>query len=142
MPRLQELTIVACTSEGLLQLTLVDTSISSLQLICHFGVPYEGLDPAVRASWIDDTILLLRSAPRLERFSISAPSGLVAGLSEALANDPNLCIKLDTFIIRGPTKIELDARGHIPRDVEAKFEQLRRNVAASIDQRQLRRSKN
>ena len=80
MPRLQELTIVAWTSDGLLKLTLVDTSISSLQLTCNFKTPYEGLDPAIRVSWIDDTIRLLRSAPRLERFSISAPYGLVASL--------------------------------------------------------------
>ena len=142
MPCLQELTIVAWASIGLLQLTLVDTSISSLRLECNFATLYENLDPAIRVSWINDAILLLRSAPRLKRFSISAPSGLVAGLSEAFADDPSLCIELDTFIIDGPTEIELDVRGRILKKVDAKFEQLRSDVAASVDQRRLRRSKN
>ena len=115
MPRLQELTIVTYTTNGLLRLTLVDTSISSLQLTCEFMTPYEDLDQVIRVSWVDDATHLLRSAPRLKRFTISAPSSLVASLSEALAEDPNLCIELNTFIIDGPAVPELDAKRHIRR---------------------------
>ena len=140
MPLLQELTIVTYTTNGLLWLTFIDTSISSLQLICKFGTSCEDMNQAAWVSWVDDAIDLLRSAPRLKQFSISAPFGLIASLSEAFAEDPNLCMELNTFIIEGPT--EIDAKGRIPKKVEAKFDQLRSNVAASIDQRRLRQSKN
>ena len=138
MPRLQELTIVTYTPQGLLRLTLVDTSISSLQLTWIFLRPYEDLDQAARVAWVDDTIRLLRSSPRLERFSISAPFGFVASLSEAIAEDSNLCVELNTFIIDGPAGISLDAKGE---NVEAKFDMLRRNAAAFINQRRLQRLK-
>ena len=140
MPHLEELTIVTSIDNAPLRLTLVDTPISSLQLTCEF--PYEDIYEAVHVSWVDGVIRLLRSAPHLERFQISAPSFLVSGLSEALAEDPNLCIELNTFIIDGPTGIELDAKGYIAKNVEEIFEKSRSDVAASIDQRRLRRSKN
>jgi hypothetical protein len=142
MPRLQELTIVAYTGARLLRLTLVDTSISSLQLTYIYRDWYKELDEALLASWVDDTVRLLRSAPRLERLSICAPVGIVAGLSEALANDPNLCMELDSLIIDKAPENELDANGEVAKNAEASFEQLRSNVAASIYQRRLRRLKN
>ena len=139
MPRLQALTIVTYTFKGLSRLTLVDTSISSLQLTWMFPGSYEDLDQAARVGWVDDAIRLLRSAPRLERFSISAPFGFVAGLLEAIAEDPNLCVELNTFIIDGPAGISLVAKGE---NVEAKFDMLRRDAAAFINQRRLQRLKN
>jgi len=142
MPRLRELTIVTYTYNALLRLTLIDTPISSLHLTFGSLRQYEDVDQPIHISWVDGAIRLLRSAPRLERLQISAPSGLVASLSKALEEDPNLCTELNTFIINEPTGIELDAKGRIPENVEARFEQLRSAVAASIDQRRLRRSMN
>jgi len=139
MPRLQELTIVTYTRNALVR--LVDTPISVLRLTCRFRC--EDKNPAVNASWVESAIHLLRSAPCLERFEIFAPFDLVATLSEALAEDLDLCIELHSFIINGPMGTELEAEGHAQMNVEAeKLEQLRDYVAAFIDQRRLRRSKN
>jgi len=139
MPRLQELTIATNGSNALARLTLVDTPVSSLRLTCKWG-QFEDIDQVERASWVGGAIRLLRSTPRLERLEISAPFGLVASLSEAIAEDSNLCMELHTFIVDRPTGIELEAEGH-GKDVEANFEQLTSKISALIDQRRLCQSK-
>jgi len=135
MPRLQELTIITYGSNALMRLTLVDTPISSLRLTCIGGL-YEDIGQDEHASWVDGATRLLRSAPRLTRFEISAPSSLVASLSEALAADSNLCIELNTLIIDGPMGVELEAKERA-KDVNAKFEQLRSDVSAFMGRRRL-----
>ena len=140
MPRLQELTIVTYGSKALMRFTLVDTPISSLRLTCMGGL-YEDIGQYEHALWVDGATRLLRSAPRLKRFEISAPSSLVGSISEALAEDSNLCIELNTLIIDGPMGVELEAKERA-KDVKAKFEQLRSDVSAFMDQRRLCRSKN
>ncbi len=140
MPRLQELTLVTYGSNTLNRLTLVDTPVSSLRLTCKWG-QFEDIDQDVRASWVDGAICILRSTPRLEQLEISAPFGLVASLSEAIAEDSNLCMELHTFIIDRPAGIELEAEGH-GKDVETNFEQLRSKISALINQRRVYQSKN
>jgi len=103
MPRLQELTIVTYGSNALKCLTLVDTPVSSLRLT-RKERQFEDIDQVERASWVGGAIRLLRSTPRLERLEISAPFCLVASLSEAIAEDSNLCLELNTFIIDRPTR--------------------------------------
>jgi len=135
MPHLQQLTIVTYTRNELVR--LVDTPISVLRLTCKFQ--YEDMND----SWVQSAIRLLRSAPCLERFEIFAPSDIVATLSEALTEDLDLCTELHSFIINGPTGTELEAGGHAQMNVgAAELEQLRDYVAAFLDQRRLRRSKN
>lgn len=138
MPRLQELTIVTYNSDALMRLTLMATPISFLRLTCEL---YGDTDQAVRVSWVGSTIRLLRSTLRLQRFEISAPSDLIAGLLEAFAEDSNLCTELNAFIIHGPTGIESEANGYAQKKVEARFEQLRNNVSAFMDQRRFHWSK-
>ena len=138
MPHLQKLTIVTHTSNALMR--LVDAPISVLQLTCKF--PHADKNQAIRASWVKSAIRLLHSAPRLERFEIFAPFDLITTLAEALAEDLDLCRELHSFIINGSPETELEAVGYAHTNAEAKFEQLRNNVAAFIDQRRLRRSKN
>ena len=133
MPRLQELTLVTYGSNALTRLTLVDTPVSSLRLTCKWG-QFEDTDQAERASWVGGAIRLLRSTPRLKRLEIIASFGLVASLSEAIAEDSNLCVELHTFIIDRPAGIKLEAEGH-GKDVEANFEQLRSKISALINQR-------
>ena len=133
MPRLQELTLVTCGSNALTHLTLVNTPISSLRLTCKWS-RFEDTNQAARASWVGGAIRLLRSTPRLKQLEIIASFGLVASLSEAIADDPNLCMELHTFIIDWPAGLELEAEGH-GRDVEANFEQLRSKISALINQR-------
>jgi len=138
MPHLQELNIDTRTYNPLMR--LVDTSISVLRLTCDSL--YEDENQAISAPWVESAIRLLRSAPRLERFEIFGSFDLVATLAEALAEDLDLCTELHSFIINGSTETESEDEGDAQMDVEAaKFEQLRNNVAAFIDQRRLRRSK-
>ena len=140
MPRLQELTLVTCSSNALTRLTLVDTPVSSLRLTCKWDKA-EDIGQAERTSWVGGAISLLRSTPRLERLEIIASFGLVASLSEAIADDSNLCMELHTFIINRPVGIELETEGH-GRDIEANFELLRSQISALINQRRLCGSKN
>jgi hypothetical protein len=80
MPCLQELSIATYSTNALIR--------------------YEGIDQAGHGSWVNSTIRLLHSAPRLEWSEISAPSSSPAALSsEALAEDSNLYIALDTSTI-------------------------------------------
>ncbi len=139
MPRLQELTIVTYGLNAVTRLTLVDTPVSSLRLTCKGG-QFENVDQAEQASWVGGAIRLLRSTPCLEQLEISAPFGLVASLSEAIAEDSNLCTELHTFITDRPVGIELEAEGH-GKDVEANFEQLRSKISALINQRRPCQSK-
>ena len=133
MPRLQQLTLVACGSNALTRLTLVNTPVSSLRLTCKWD-QVEGRDQVARASWVGGAIGLLRSTPRLKRLEIIASFGLIASLLEGIAEDSNLCMELHTFIIDRPAGIELEADWH-GKDVEGDFEQLRSKISALIDQR-------
>ena len=143
MPRLQELHIVTASSiDGITQLTLVDTPISSLRLTCRLPWRYGEKIRAIHISWINGVIRFLRSAPRLEKFEISAPSGLVAGISEAFAEDPTLCVELNTFIINGPMGLELGVKEGARKRIEERFGQLRIGASTFIHQRLLRRSQN
>ena len=142
MPRLQELTIVSYSPNTLMQLTLAGTPISSLLLICNPTWPYVGTTERVDKSWVNGVIHLLRSAPRLEKFEISALPCLVAGVSEAFAEDPDLCTELSSFLINGPTDIEFMAQYDAQKNLEARIGQLRSNVSTLMEERRLRRSKN
>ena len=133
MPRLQELTIVTYGSNALMRLTLVDTPVSSLRLTCEGG-PFDNIYQAGRTSWVGGAIRLLRSTPRLERLGISAPFNLIESLSEAIAEDSNLCMELDTFIVERPMGIE---EKWYAKDVEANFEQLTSKISALMNQRRL-----
>ena len=135
MPRLRELTVVTYGSDALMRLTLVDTPVSSLRLSCKRG-PLEDIHQAERASWVGGAIHLLRSTPRLERFKISAPFALVDSLSEAFAEDSNLCMGLNTFIVERPMGMKLEEMWYV-KDVEANFEQLTSKISAVMNQRQL-----
>ena len=139
MPLLQELTITNGYN-ALTRLTLVDTPVSSLRLTCKWS-QFETIGQAERTAWVGGAIRLLRSTPRLKRLEIIASFGLVASLSEAIANDSNLCMELHTFIIDRPAGIGLEPEGH-GRNVEANFEQLRSKISALINQRRLCQSKN
>ena len=136
MPRLRELTLVTDGSDALTRLTLVNTPVSSLRLTCKWG-RFKDTDHVARASWVGGAIRLLRSTPHLKRLEITASFGLVASLSEAIAEDSNLCMELDTFIIDGPAWIEQEAEGH-GSDVEANFERLRSKISALLNQRRLK----
>ena len=142
MPRLQGLTIVACDHHVFMRLTLVDTPVSSLRLTCK-ARQLEDLDPAERASWVGGAIHLLRSTPRLERLEICAPGWIVVSISEAIAEDSNLCMELHTFTFRIDLTpgIWQEARGHV-KDDEADFAQLRNKIFALMSQRRLCQSKN
>ena len=133
MPRLQELTIDTYGSNALMRLTLVDTSVSSLRLTRKMG-PFQDIHQVERASWVAGAIRLLRLTPRLERFEISASFDLVDSLSEAIAEKPNLCMELNTFIVDRPMALTLGATSYT-KNVEANFEQLTSKISALLDQR-------
>lgn len=136
LPRLQDLTIHALNPKPLMHLKFVETPVLSLRLIlCQSRWSYGNIDPAVGSPWIDGVVCLLRSTPRLKKFEISAPSGLVSGVLEILEKDGNMCSELKVFIINGPTGTGT-VKGDDKRNIEAKFDQLRDKVATLMDQRQ------
>ena len=142
MPRLQGLTIVASGPNAFMRLTLVDTPVSSLRLICKTR-QFEEISPAERASWVGGAIRLLRSTPRLERLEICAPGWVVVGISEAIAEDSNLCMELNTFTFRIDLTpgIWQEVEGHA-KDDEAILEQLKIKIFSHINQRRLCQTKN
>ena len=135
MPCLQELTIVTYGSKTLMRLTLVDTPVSSLRLTRN-GSPLGATQEDERASWVDGTIHLLRSTPRLEQFEISIPFDHVDSLSRAIAEDFNSCMELNTFIFTQPMGLTLGWPSYA-KDFEADIEQMTSRISALLEQRRL-----
>ena len=133
MPCLEDITIDTPHPKALMQLKLIETPLTSLHLKCR-PHPWE-VDPAVDISSVGGVIHVLRSTSHLEKLEISAPSGLVSGLLEALEIDSSLCTALNLFIVNDPTGLE-NLKGANRRDIGARFDQLRGKVVAYMDKRQ------
>ena len=97
MPRLRGLSIEAWDPKALMQLKLIDTPVSSLRLACH-GL-YGGVDDLITELWVDATVPLLRSVPRLEEVELLAEPKLMAKVIEALGKEPSLCAELRAFTV-------------------------------------------